>query len=54
MLLGVPVFAVIYYIAQQIIIYQMQKKQLSSNTKEYVELLTIDENTKEMKYQKNE
>lgn len=54
MLLGVPVFAVIYYIAQQIIIYQMNKKQLSSNTKEYVELLTIDENTKEMKYQENE
>lgn len=54
MLLGVPVFAVIYYITQQIIIYQMQKKQLSSNTKEYVELLTIDEQTKEMKYQKNE
>ena len=52
MLLGVPVFAVIYYIIQQILIYRMKKKELSSQTKEYVELIGIDENTKEMKYEK--
>ena len=50
MLLGVPVFAVIYYILQQIIIYRMKSKELSSNTEEYVDLIEIDENTKEMKY----
>lgn len=50
MLLGVPVFAVIYYILQQIIIYRMKSKELSSNTQEYVDLVEIDENTKEMKY----
>jgi len=50
MLLGVPVFAVIYYIIQQIIIYRMKSKELSAKTDEYVELVEIDEKTKEMKY----
>lgn len=54
MLLGVPVFAVIYYIVQQILIYRMKSKELSTDTEEYVELLEIDENTKEMKYLKHE
>lgn len=54
MLLGVPVFAVIYYIIQQILIYRMKSKKLSSETEEYVELVEIDETTKEMKYQKKE
>lgn len=50
MLLGVPVFAVIYYIVQQIVAYRMEQKNLSSDTEEYVELLSIDESSKEMKY----
>ena len=50
MLLGVPVFAVIYYIVQQIVAYRMEQKNLSSDTEEYVELLSIDENSREMKY----
>ncbi len=50
MLLGVPVFAVIYYIVQQIVAYRMEKKNLSSDTEEYIELLSIDENNMEMKY----
>jgi len=52
MLLGVPVFAVIYYILQQIIAYRMKSRDLSSDTEEYVELVKIDEKTKEMKYEK--
>ncbi|MBQ2900461.1 MAG: AI-2E family transporter [Agathobacter sp.] len=52
MLLGVPVFAVIYYIIQQIITYRMKEKHLSTETEEYVELVAIDEKTKEMKYNK--
>lgn len=52
MLLGVPVFAVIYYIMQQIITHRMKKQNLSANTEEYVELTSIDENTKEMRYEK--
>lgn len=50
MLLGVPVFAVIYYIIQQIIKCRMEKKHLSPDTEEYVDLLSIDEGSKEMKY----
>jgi len=50
MLLGVPVFAVIYYILQQIIKYQMEKRSLSSETEKYVELISIDENTLSMNY----
>lgn len=50
MLLGVPVFAVIYYIVQQIVKYRMEKKNLSSDTEEYVTLVSIDEGSKEMKY----
>lgn len=52
MLLGVPVFAVIYYIIQQILIYRMKEKQLSTDTEKYVELVEIDESTKEMRYEK--
>ena len=52
MLLGVPVFAVIYYIVQQILVYRMKEKALSTETEEYVELVAIDEKTKEMKYNK--
>ena len=50
MLLGVPVFAVIYYVIQQVLIYRMNKKSLSADTEEYVELVEIDEKTKQMKY----
>ena len=50
MLLGVPVFAVIYYIVQQIVKYRMEKKNLSTDTEEYVRLVSIDEGSKEMKY----
>lgn len=50
MLLGVPVFAVIYYIFQEIIKYRMEKRKLSTDTDDYVKLLYIDSQTKEMIY----
>ena len=50
MLLGVPVFAVIYYIIQQILTYRMKERDLSPDTEEYIQLKEIDEKTKEMKY----
>ena len=54
MLLGVPVFAVIYYILQQILSYRMKTKNLSTATDAYIELIEIDEKTKEMKYEEKE
>lgn len=50
MLLGVPVFAVIYYICQQILNYQMEKRKLSKKTEDYVELVSIDVKDKSMIY----
>ena len=51
MLLGVPVFAVIYYIIQQILDYVMTKKKLSIHTEDYIDLLRIDSVTNEMIYE---
>ena len=52
MVLGVPVFAVLYYIWQQYIIYRMKKKNLSPKTEDYVKLIYIDEETNELMYTK--
>ena len=54
MLLGVPVFAVIYYIIQQILNYRMKTRNLSEKTEEYISLVEIDEKTNEMKYESKE
>ena len=50
MLLGVPTFAVIYYIIQQIIKVRMRKKKLPETTEEYVKLVSIDEQTMDPLY----
>lgn len=50
MVLGVPTFAVIYYITQQLINYRIKKKKLSTQTKDYVDLVYIDEKSNEIKY----
>lgn len=51
MLLGVPVFAVLYYILQEIIRYRMEKKKLSNNTEDYIDLLYIDSKSQKMIYE---
>ena len=53
MLLGVPVFAVIYYVAQQMIDYVMTRKKLSIHTDDYIHLLSIDSVTNEMIYEED-
>ncbi len=50
MLLGVPIFAVIYYICQQILRVHMERKGLSNRTEDYVNVIAIDENSKTMIY----
>ena len=50
MVLGVPVFAVIYYIWQQYIKYRMKKRNLSAKTEDYVKLIYVDEETNELVY----
>ena len=51
LLFGVPIFAVIYYICQQMIKYRMEKRNLSNDTEDYVKLISIDENDKTMIYE---
>lgn len=53
MILGVPVFAVIYYIWQRFIAYRMKKKNLSEVTEDYVHLMYIDETTNALVYEDN-
>lgn len=50
MLLGVPVFALIYYIIQQILEYVMTKKNLPVHTDDYIKLLRVDASTNKMVY----
>lgn len=52
MLLGVPVFAVIYYVLQQFLRYRMERKKLAIETSAYVKLQYIDEVNKTMVYEK--
>ena len=50
MLLGVPVFAVIYYIIRRIVNYSLRKKKLPESTRDYVEMVAINEKTNKLVY----
>lgn len=50
MILGVPVFAVIYYIARQIIAYVLRKKNLPEHTADYITMDEMNEQTGVLKY----
>lgn len=45
MLLGVPTFALIYYVLRRVINYTARKKSLPEDTNEYVNAYALDENT---------
>lgn len=51
MLLGVPVFAVIYYIVQQLLDHRMKKKELPIDTEEYINLEYIDGKNQIVKFE---
>lgn len=50
MLLGVPTFAVIYYIAGEIVSYKLKKRNLPSDTESYIKADELDIATNEIKY----
>lgn len=54
MLLGVPVFAVIYYIMQRIIYHFLRNKKLPEETEHYIYLESVDTKTNELCYPKVE
>lgn len=52
MLLGVPIMAVIYYVAQRTVSYFLRKRGLTDATDDYIELERVDKATNEMIYPK--
>lgn len=50
MLLGVPVFAVIYYIIRRVVNHSLRKKNLPERTREYVEMVAVNEKNNELVY----
>lgn len=50
MLLGVPTFAVIYYIMQEILRYFLRKRDLPQDSSQYIELEKINEATNQPQY----
>jgi predicted PurR-regulated permease PerM len=52
MLLGVPVFAMIYYIAGKLVNYGVEQKGLPTETKQYVDVAGVNDRTGEFSYYK--
>lgn len=50
MLLGVPLMAVIYYIAQNIVAFLLRKRGLAKDTASYIELIKVDKYTNQPIY----
>ncbi|MCM1257997.1 MAG: AI-2E family transporter [Roseburia sp.] len=50
MLLGVPTFAVIYYLIREVVAYVLRKRKLPEATVDYIEMENIDIKTKELRY----
>lgn len=51
MLLGVPTFAVIYYVIREIVAYVLRRRKLPEETRDYIEMQDVDIKTKELRYE---
>lgn len=54
MILGVPTFAVIYYIISKVVNHCLHRKRLSEDTTDYIRLESVDRKTKKIIYPKEE
>ena len=54
MLLGVPTFAVIYYLIREIVAYVLRRRRLPEDTVDYIRMKDIDMNTGKVRYDKKE
>lgn len=54
MLLGVPTFAVIYYLIREIVAYILRRRRLPEDTIDYIRMKDIDTNTGKVRYDKKE
>lgn len=52
MLLGVPTFAVIYYIISKVIGYILRRRKLPEDTRSYIDAAGVDEKTNQVVYEK--
>ena len=50
MLLGVPTFAVIYYIAGEIVSNKLKKRNLPTDTESYIKAESLDTESNKIKY----
>lgn len=50
MLLGVPTFAVIYYLIRELVAYVLRKRKLPEATVDYIKMENIDIRTRELRY----
>jgi hypothetical protein len=53
MLLGVPLMAVIYYVAQKTVSYFLKKRGLTTDTSAYIYLTKVDKENNQPVYDKN-
>ena len=51
MLLGVPTFAVIYYIVKRVVNYALRKKKLPEDTRDYTKTTGVDTKNNKLKYE---
>ncbi len=51
MLLGVPTFAVIYYLIRESVAYILRRRKLPEDTKEYIRMHDVDVNTGKLRYE---
>lgn len=54
MLLGVPSFAVIYYLLRKVVAYGLRKRNLPSSTVDYIYVKKVNEETNELIYEEKE
>ena len=54
MLLGVPTFAVIYYLIREIVAYILKKRKLPEGTREYIHMHNVDIETGKLSYEEEE
>ncbi len=54
MLLGVPTFAVIYYLIREIVAYILKKRKLPEATREYIHMHNVDIETGKLSYEEEE
>ena len=50
MILGVPAFAVIYYIMKELVGHLLRKRNLPDDTKSYIMMTDVDVATNELRY----